>query len=51
MSTIASKAQILNQIKRLTNQGKHVEASRLFNQHFDWNPAEYERRLHDQRIQ
>jgi len=36
MQSATSKLEILKKVKLLTNQGRHVEASRLFNQHFDW---------------
>ena len=33
------KAQILQRVRELTNQGRHLEASKLFREHFEKNTA------------
>jgi hypothetical protein len=36
-SSTEFKKKILEEVKRLTNQGRHVESSKLFNQYFGDN--------------
>ena len=37
------KTKILEEVKKLTNEGKHVEASALFNAYFELPEAEPQR--------